>query len=137
MHPVTALILLFGPLDRHLSVRAGPIPDGTRLVRRTYQDTRDLDEVAQAGYLSRALLRVRRHPGGDHMAAMLRAYYSRQGVENQGARLAMAIEDLQKQGFCLRGRRGKEATCRLYLRLLDNGLATFASELRQLRDDGS
>jgi len=132
MHPVEALKLLFGPLARYLTASAKPLPDGMQPARGLHPalDWRDPDGLCEAGRLSRALYRVRRkRPGGEQMAAMLEAYYSRSGQKNHSVRLRLAIEDMQQRGHRLSRRRGQEGTAKVYCALLNQGVKAFSAEL--------
>ena len=126
--------MLFGPLAKHTAVRARPLPDGTYPLRGIYLgDPRDPDDLRLAGKLHRVLYRVRlEHHGGDTMAAMLEAYYSRPTILDQRKRLDAAIAALQKNGVRLCIRRGKDGTALLYRQLLEQGYAAFAAELRKI-----
>lgn len=133
MHPVDALKMLFGPLAQYTSARGAPLPAPGGVVRGggCAGDLRDPDRVVQAGYLSHVLEQVRRRPGGETLVRTLQAYYCRAGVENQTARLAFAVEDLERSGVRLQaavkcGRAGKLA---LYRELLAAAVEVFAEEL--------
>lgn len=137
MHPVFALIRLFGPLARYyttpgrLPVDGSPPPRGDH----TPVDNRDQDAVCEAGRYLRALTAMEKAtPAGGRYRAILESYYSKEGIELHGMRMERVIEDLDKQGMRLRGgrRKSKMERIHLYTELLQESIEAYGRALRSV-----
>ena len=137
MHPVFALVRLFGPLARYYTTPGRRPVDGSPPPRgdHTPVDNRDQDAVCEAGRYLRALGKMERASvAGGRYRAILESYYSKEGIPLHRMRMERVIEDLDKRGMMLRGSRRKSKIERihLYTELLQEAIEAYGRALRSV-----
>lgn len=130
------LVALYGYYSKFLAAGALPLPDGSGPTRRPgFEDSRDPDKLAHAGLLASYLHRMiadRQGGAGALYEAVLRAYFSRAGQTNQGARLVQAVTELEHRQVVPLRRCGKQRRLELYENLLNEAIAAFGDARRRV-----
>ena len=132
-HPVNALTRLFGPLAHYFCtpsrmIDGSPPPMGDH----TPVDNRDPDALCEAGRYLRAFGNLQRSkPSGLIHAAILEAFFRRQGVISHRDRMNLVIEDLDRQGIHPRSTRRRTPAERvaLFTSLLEEAISAYGRAL--------
>lgn len=136
MHPVKALVRLFGPLAKYYTTPGRILPDGSPppMGDHTPVDHRDQDAICEAGrYLRAMTIMEQASQGGTRYRAILAAYYTREGVALHRTRMEMAIDELARSGFVISGRKFKSKSDRveMFTELLQEAITSYGRALRR------